>query len=439
MMGKKRILVLGAGLAGLSAAWHLQRRGMDCQVFEKEPEAGGLCTSRRVNKFIFDRSGHLLHFRHKYALDLVRNLLSGNLLKHDRSAWIYSHGRYSRYPFQANLYGLPKSVVEDCLIGFIKAHNERGKYGRQRQSFGDWIVQTFGRGMSRHFMIPYNTKFWTLPPDELTCEWLDGFIPVPSLKEVVEGTIEESRRQFGYNAQFWYPKKGGIREVALSFMSQVRNIHTACGVSEIDLLRKEIKTESGHRERFDYLVSTIPLPSLPRIIKNLPSGLDACFKRLRWNSIFNLNLGIKKKDYSGRHWIYFPGREISFFRLGFFNNFSPDLAPRDASSLYAEVSYSESRPQDKGRIASIIKNDLKHMGLLDGYGSILVEDLNDIRYGYPIYDADYAPARAKITEFLVQNNILPCGRYGSWRYMSMEDAILEGRAIGDKLCGPGSS
>src|SRR3989338_7951047 len=102
-MPKKRILILGAGLAGLSAAWHLQKKGIDCQLFEKEPEVGGLCRSKKINNFIFDYSGHLLHFKHKYTFNLVRNLLGNDLLKHQRSAWIYSYGKCTRYPFQANL------------------------------------------------------------------------------------------------------------------------------------------------------------------------------------------------------------------------------------------------------------------------------------------------------------------------------------------------
>jgi UDP-galactopyranose mutase len=78
-MSKKKIVILGAGLAGLSAAWHLQKKKIECFVFEKEPVVGGLCRSKQVKGFIFDCDGHLLHFRNKYTLQLVRRLLKGNL------------------------------------------------------------------------------------------------------------------------------------------------------------------------------------------------------------------------------------------------------------------------------------------------------------------------------------------------------------------------
>lgn len=432
-MPKKRIVILGAGLAGLSAAWHLQRKGSECLIFEKESEVGGLCRSKNINGFTFDYDGHLLHFKHSYAFNLIKDLLGDNLAEHKRRAWIYSYDRYTPYPFQANLYGLPKSVVQDCLLGFIKIYNNGRKKTNNNHSFYDWIMRTFGRGIARHFMLPYNTKFWTLPPQKLTCDWLDGFIPVPDLTQIIEGTIEESQRSFGYSARFWYPKKGGISQVSLALANQIKNIYTHCQIAEINLRQKEIRTVSGNKEKFDYLISTIPLPELSHLIRGLPHKIQSAFGKLRWNSIFNLNLGVDNKDYDGKHWVYFPQKETCFFRVGFFHNFSSHLAPLDKSSLYVEVAYSQTWPIDKNNIILRIKGDLKKVGILKQENRVYTEDINDIKYGYPIYDKNYRESRAKITECLLMNNIIPCGRYGSWRYISMEEAILEGKLAAERI------
>lgn len=426
-MAKKRILILGAGLAGLSAAWHLQRKGYDCRVFEKEAEAGGLCRSKKIGGFTFDYSGHLLYFKHNYAFNLIKNLLGSNIIEHKRSAWIYSSGAYTPYPFQANLHGLPAGVVKECLLGFIDASKNGKVKDKKELNFLDWINHTFGSGIAKHFMIPYNTKFWTLPPEKLTCGWLDGFIPLPSLSQLVSGTVAQGHKQFGYNARFWYPKEGGIRQVAIALAGQIESIFTDCEIVEINFAKKEIKLSSGNKEKFDYLISTVPLPEMPYLIKELPRQICSLFKKLRWNSIFNLNLGIEKKDCSGRHWVYFPGKETCFFRAGFFNNFSSVLVPPDKSSLYAEVAYSENKPVDKSKITLSIKEDLKKAGVLNQGDTIFPQDINDIKYGYPIYDKNYQQARSRILNYLHQNNIIPCGRYGSWRYMSMEDVILDGK------------
>ena len=92
-----------------------------------------------------------------------------------------------------------------------------------------------------------------------------------------------------------------------------------------------------------------------------------------------------------------------------------------------EVSYSKDRPINKNNIASQAREDLKRVGLLSPYDNISIEDINDIKYGYPIYDKDYSKARQEILKYLSGNNIISIGRYGSWRYMSMEDTILDGK------------
>ncbi len=426
-------MILGGGLAGLSVAWHLQKRGRECCVFEKEPALGGLCRSKEVAGFTFDCDGHILHFKHRYVFNLIKALMKGNLAEHKRSAWIHSFDTYIRYPFQVNLYGLPPVIVKECLEGFIEALKNGHPAKGRSQNLLDWVSRTFGRGISRHFLIPYNTKFWTVPPQELTCEWLDGFIPVPSLDQILEGTLEESQRQFGYNARFWYPQKGGINQIPLAFASQLKSVYTGCAAVGIDLKKKEVRLSSGDKEHFDYLVSTIPLPEMAYLVKGLPRQITLLMKKLRWNSVLNVNLGIEKKDETGRHWIYFPYKDTSFFRVGFFHNFSSSLAPRDKSSLYVEASYSKERPLDKNNISLRIKEDLKRVGLLSEKDRIVVEDTNDIKYGYPIYDRNYHSARSGILSYCSLRQLIPCGRYGSWRYMSMGDVILDGKLVADNL------
>lgn len=434
-MAKKRILILGAGLSGLSAAWHLQRLGIDCQILEKEAEVGGLCRSKEINGsgFTFDSSGHLLHFKNNYALRLVKKLVGKNLIRHKRNAWIYSYGKFTRYPFQANLYGLPKQVVKECLLEFLKTHHNGLKTKGNNLSFRRWINNTFGRGIASHFMIPYNTKFWTVSLDELTCEWIDGFIPIPTLNQIVEGTIKESRQNLGYNAFFWYPAKGGISTISQAFANQIINIFKGCKATKIDLESKTIRINGNEKERFDFLISTIPLPELRRLLCGLPERIDAALKNLKWNSIFNLNIGIDRALDNSWHWIYFPEKEFSFFRVGFPQNFSPYLTPSGRGSIYIEVSYSLNKPVNKNNIFLRVKKDLRKAGILSRDDRICLEDTNDIKYGYPIYDVNYRNSRERILSFLSDNNIIPCGRYGSWRYMSMEDVILDGKITAERL------
>ncbi|MDD5730895.1 MAG: hypothetical protein PHN57_07200, partial [Candidatus Omnitrophica bacterium] len=291
----------------------------------------------------------------------------------------------------------------------------------------------FGKGIARYFMVPYNNKFWTVSTKKLTREWVDGFIPVPSLQQVVEGGIGRNNNQFGYNIHFWYPKSGGISSVPSALARGVKNIRINREATGIDLKKKRIKINSSGWEDFDTLVSTIPLPELSGLIVDLPSHVSKALGKLRWNSILNLNLGLASGDMGQGHWVYFPQKNISFFRVGFPHNFSSNVTPSGKSSLYAEVSYSSFRPINKDRIAGRILKDLKITGIIRQKDKICASDLNDIKYGYPIYDAQYKLARQTAVQYLLSKNLIPCGRYGSWRYMSMEDVILEARDVSHYL------
>ena len=110
------VIILGAGLTGLSAGLHLG--AVPSVVVEREAEVGGLCRTHAEDGFTFDCTGHLLHLRDEAIASLVDRLLPGAFQRHERRALIFSKGVYTPYPFQANLHGLPAAVVAECVGGF---------------------------------------------------------------------------------------------------------------------------------------------------------------------------------------------------------------------------------------------------------------------------------------------------------------------------------
>ncbi|MCM8782044.1 MAG: FAD-dependent oxidoreductase [Candidatus Omnitrophica bacterium] len=243
----------------------------------------------------------------------------------------------------------------------------------------------------------------------------------------VEGALGKNIVGLGYNARFWYPKIGGISQLPLTLSNQLRNINTDCEVTGINLSAREIEINFKHREKFDYIIYTLPLPELKRLSRTLPRQIASWCSKLKWNSIFNINLGIEKKINLKKHWVYFLQKELPFFRVGFPHNFSDSLTPQGKSSLYLEISYSKHKLINKEDIIHSITGKLKALDLIYSNDDICLMDTNDINYGYPIYDNNYSLARKNILNFLRRNNIITCGRYGSWRYMSMEGAVLSGK------------
>lgn len=425
---RKKIVILGAGLSGLSTSFFLKKIKIEAPIFEKEKECGGLCRSIKKDGFIFDFSGHLLHFRNRKILSLVRSLLGSNLIRHRRNSWIYTFNKFIPYPFQTNLHYLPKKIAKECLLRFTEFRNN-GLASFNGASFSEWINRQFGSGIARHFMIPYNEKFWKTPLKKLTYDWAERFILMPSSEDIIKDSCGRSRQDLGYNASFWYPKTGGIEELIKVFTPGVKDVFLNREAKEIDLKKKIITFKNGPKEKYDILISTVPLPELAKIVKGLPKSMLSNFKKLKWLSIYNINFGIEKIIQPNRHWIYFPQKNIPFFRTGFFHNFSSSLTPVDKGSIYIEISYTKDKPIAKKNITLDIRKDLEKIGIVKKGVRVCCEDAKDIKYGYPIYDSNYSAAKDAILKFLSQNNIISCGRFGGWQYFSMEDVILEAQEI----------
>src|SRR5579871_3057634 len=237
----KKIVILGGGLAGLSAGYHL--RELEPVLFEKESEIGGLCRSFVQDGFTFDCTGHLLHLKNAYTRELVDRLLPGAFRPHERLAAIYSKSVETPYPFQANTYGLPPQVVKDCVLGFVETLTT--PRNGNPANFHDWVLKTFGSGIAKHFMLPYNEKFWKLDLREVTADWVSWSIPKPTLEEVVNGALGLTNKGIGYNPKFIYPKTGGIDCLPQALARPVKRILTNEAVETIDPKKKCITMTSG--------------------------------------------------------------------------------------------------------------------------------------------------------------------------------------------------
>ena len=148
-----KVVILGGGLTGISTALHLCRPWV---LFEKEAQLGGLVVTRERDGYFFDRTGHWLHLRDDGMKHLVAETLPGQMAEVERRARIFSYGATTPYPFQANLYGLPPDVVKECLLGVIEA--KYGPGGPEPKNFEEYCLRHFGKGIAKHFMIPYNER-----------------------------------------------------------------------------------------------------------------------------------------------------------------------------------------------------------------------------------------------------------------------------------------
>lgn len=417
------LVILGAGAAGLSAALHA---GADVPLYERAADPGGLCRSHQVDRYRFDETAHVLYFRDEGVKQLVHSLLGDNLQAYHRQARVYAHGRYLRYPFQAHLHGLPDDLIDECIQGRVDAEEARARNGHPPASFEAWILASLGEGIARHFMNPYNNKFWTVPPSTLTHEWAERFVPVPSLVEMRRGAMGEDPTEYGYNVQFAYPRQGGVASLMQALVARVPGIQLGKRVTQIDLARSQIQFRDGTSVTYQHAISTIPLPEMRRLLQPLPEAIARAFDRLRWVSLYVLHLGVRDEVTPGFDWAYFPQPELPFFRVGCPSRYSPDSAPAGSRTMSVELTYSTWQPLNEEGLTPRILEDLIRVGLLKNTSTVEVIYPVRAAYGYPIYDHAYHEATQTIIAFLRRHGIIPAGRFGRWAYLSLEDSILDG-------------
>jgi protoporphyrinogen oxidase len=367
--------------------------------------------------------------------NLVKELLDGNLSTINRRDFIYSNGVFTRYPFQANLHGLPPKVIKECLQEFVKAYYKNEDLPSSAyQSFADWIRAKLGKGMGKHFMFPYNEKIWTVSTEELTCEWLSEYVPRPSLEDVFTGAFFDQKKAFGYNATFDYPQKGGIQALCDAFAGRVENLRLNERVTAVFPGNRSLELASGSRLFYEYLVSTLPLKKLIEdIIVDAPSGIKEAAAKLRHNSLLIVNLGVRGKGLTDKHWVYIPEKKFTAYRVGVYSNFSPDMAPAGTTSYYVEVAYQKARSLDKKQTVERAVSQMQKMGFVPDIKNILVHEVFDVDCAYVIYDRNYSKCREVILDYLRGCGIHSIGRYGAWEYTGMEEAVQQGKSVIDHI------
>jgi len=410
------IIILGAGLTGLTLGYELNKKKVPFKIFEKEKRPGGLLKTEKKDGYSFDYTGHLLHFSDKNVEKFIKKELKLRLYKHRRNSFIFIKNKFIPYPFQYNLYYLPKNLRIYSLTEFIKAKTKNSI----SNNFFDWCINNFGKGISELFLIPYNKKLWNYDLKKLNLNWMGRFFPVPT-ENVIEGAISPFNKKYGYNAFFYYPKYG-IEELIKKLNSQVE-VTCNSAAKKINLKEKIITFSNGKIKRFKKLVSTIPLKILISIIEDAPENIKKMGKQLKASNVYCLNLGINKKI-KNIHWIYFPEKKFPFYRIGFQSNFSNFVTPRNKTSLYIEISFKNKKPPE---IKQKIIKSLKKLNIERKHIETELE-LN-IPYAYVIYDKQREKNIPEILKFLNKNKVYTAGRFGNWQYSSMQESILEARNL----------
>jgi len=446
--GGQRILIIGAGPCGLGAAWRLEELGhRDWLLLERETWPGGLAASFVDEAgFTWDLGGHVMFSHYDRFSEVVDGALAGESLEHEREAWIHVHGRFVPYPFQYNLHHLPTAVRDACLAGLRDAARRGGESGpstradepvssgRGPTNFGEWIDATFGTGIARHFMRPYNTKVWGRAPEELDWRWIGDRVAVPDVRRVEEN-VRRNRDDvsWGPNNTFRFPRHGGTgtiwRAVAAGLPDE--RLRLGAAAAAIDLDGRTCTTADGERLGYDQLISTMPLTELARIAGAAVPPLAATSVR-----VFGVGFeGHVPELLQTKCWMYFPDPECPFYRVTVFSNYSPRNVP-DASrhwSLMLEVCVPG--PEDEPALWDRTLASAAKAGLVPEGARIISRWSRFAPFAYPVPTLGRDAALAEVLPGLAAAGVLSRGRFGAWKYEvgNMDHSFMQGVEAVDRI------
>ncbi len=408
-----RYLIVGGGVSGLSLANFIDSD--EVLILERDGELGGYCKTVAQDGFVWDYSGHFFHFRDPEIESwLVGRMAPGEVSRVVKDARIWFKGQWVDFPFQKNIHQLPREDFIDCLYELRFRPRGQGTAA----SFGQMLVERFGRGIAARFLVPYNEKLYACDLDDLDADAMGRFFPHADEDAIIRNFKHPDNTS--YNDTFTYPKGGAIRYIeALAAGVDASAIALGEGVEGIDLRRKVARTSLGREIGFEVLISSAPFDRLLAM-----SGLAHDPGIFTSNKVAVFNLGFDAKGVEGVHWAYFPECEFVFYRVGFYDN----ILGGDRMSLYVEVGLRTGEAVEVEALRARVLEDLALAGIVAGHRLV--------SWHHVVLDPAYVHITRRSQEavahykgLLQARGVYSVGRYGGWTYCSIEDNILESRAL----------
>ncbi|MCI0642252.1 MAG: FAD-dependent oxidoreductase [Gemmataceae bacterium] len=439
-----RVAVIGAGPAGITAAYQLAKQGVAVEVYEASEHVGGLSRTFELWGQKVDLGPHRFFSQDPRVNELWLEVVGQDYEMVDRLTRIYYRRRFFDYPLRPGnaLWNMGFLTATRCLASYFK-EKIRPSY-RETDTFESWVVGRFGRRLFEMFFKSYSEKLWGIPCHELDADFAAQRIKKFSLGEAVKAALGLSKGKHKTLVdQFAYPV-GGTGMVYNRMADKVRgwggHVHLRAPVQRVVHHERRVhalELKDGRIEPFDHVVSTMPLTLMVKGLGNLPAEVERAVDKLRFRNTIVVYLLVRGSNLFRDQWLYVHSPDLGTGRVTNFRNWVPEMYGDSPDTILALEYWcydedAEWRESDEALIERA-KRDMQLTGLLGG-APILDGHVVKIRRCYPVYGRGYKQHLTPVEEYLrTFDGLSVIGRYGAFKYNNQDHSILMGLLAAENI------
>jgi protoporphyrinogen oxidase len=450
-MTAPRVGIIGAGPAGLTAAYRLQQLGAEVTVFEAADTVGGLARSFDLWGQRVDLGPHRFFSSDDRVNRLWHEVLQDEYRMVSRQTRIYYRQRFFDYPLRVSnvIKNLGLRDIFEAVSSYARERLFPERSANERDTFEAWVVHSFGRRLYEMFFKSYSEKLWGIPCDQLDADFAAQRIKRFSLGQSILAALRIGRvKHKTLVDEFAYPKAGSgdlYDRMARSIVAGGGSVRLSCPVSGLAAQGSKvtgIRLSDGSVQQFDHIISTMPLTLMVKGLDGVPADVVACTERLRFRNTLLIYLKIESTSLFQDQWLYIHAADVAVGRITNFRNWVPELyGSQDFTILALEYWCYDEDPVWTATDSALIdqaERDVRAIGLL-GSARISAGHAVRIRRCYPVYSRGYHRTLAPVVDYLKGfANLWPIGRYGSFKYNNQDHSILMGLMVADNICGDGA-